>query len=143
MKLKSMGIGVLAMASACGQDLPAPAAPKEWACESIGRKFYAYSFLHSTEGTCAVAPKYSSGQIEFSGGQFVSPLGALLKCSTTQNDCDVDITCTTNVIKAKMSYDGTMKADGGSFYGVARIDGSYQGCTSVTYGVVLLPDDDP
>jgi hypothetical protein len=142
-KLKTIGVGVFALASACGRELPPPPAPPEWTCPHIGGNFYAYSFLRATEGTCGVAPKYSSGKVEFSDGQFVSPLGALLRCDTTQDDCAVDITCTTNVIRAKMTYDGTMKADGGSFYGVARIDGSYQGCTSVTYGVILMPAPAP
>lgn len=79
--------------------------------------------------------------MKFVDGSFVSPVTGLVKCVTTQSDCELKVTCTTLVISARMDFAGTLSQDGAMLTGTAVLKGTYEGCSSVRYDVSALLDE--
>jgi hypothetical protein len=91
-------------------------------------------------GTCSEAPASSSGHVQFSEGQFKSPIGELMSCVTTQDDCSISVRCKIELLSAHVSFDGTLTPDNKRLNGSAVLTGSYHGCTSVTYSARMFDD---
>src|SRR3954451_21590499 len=98
-------IVVAVLGLGCGSVESSSTPQADWKCKAIGSSYLAFGTLLESDGTCSEAPESTSGKVSFSQGQFVSPVGDLLKCRTTQDDCAVSVTCSVAVLNAHMSFD--------------------------------------
>ncbi|MHB8877609.1 MAG: hypothetical protein ACYC8T_28290 [Myxococcaceae bacterium] len=101
----------------------------------IAGKFTANYTLLETEGSCGAAKPTSTDPMTFTEGNFDSPVVGLVKCATTQTDCEVVVSCTTAVLPARMDFNGTLSMDGTQLAGTAILKGSFRGCTHIRYDV--------
>jgi hypothetical protein len=90
-----------------------------------------------SSGDCSAAKAESHDPIAFGDdGSFTSPVEGVIRCSTSQNGCQLDVHCIAPILPgAAANLDATLSPDGDSLSGTGRVTGSYRGCTSVTYDV--------
>ena len=112
------------------------------ACPQVrGRYSASYKLLESS-GSCDQARPFAFQELEFNHNGFVSPLGELTRCSTSQVDCAVNVSCTTQIINARLDFSGSLTPDARALRGTAVLEGAYAGCFKVVYQVRAFADDD-
>ena len=131
----AVAVVVAVVLTACGAE---PSQDPPVSCPVIAGKFTARYTLTSTEGNCGGAKANSTDPMSFEDGKFVSPVDGIVRCTTKQYDCEVVVNCKTQVLAARLDFQGTLSADGTQLVGSATLKGSYQGCTSVSYDVDAL-----
>jgi hypothetical protein len=111
--------------------------PNQPVCAKPQGTFATVFTLKQSEGTCSGAKSESHDNIAFDRqGNFVSPVEGLIKCFTIQNDCHIQVRCTSTALPSALgSLDADLNPNADQLTGVGTVSGSYDGCQKVVYDV--------